>query len=82
MVPATLSAAEPTELATCDLATVKLALELWHLAPQTAPDEGAELAAALRRWWTVYQEHRPPWVTALAALEAMLSELPEAGAHD
>ncbi|HEV7280986.1 MAG TPA: hypothetical protein VGN57_12345 [Pirellulaceae bacterium] len=68
MLPATLAAGEELELVRCDEATVARALELWGLL-----DSHRERAAeALLAWWDAYQERRPPWETALVALEQIM----------
>jgi hypothetical protein len=69
-VPLTLRAAEGPGLVRCDPPTVCRAAWAW-LAPE---DLGEGWDEALGRWWDVYAAMRPPWPTALAALDRMLRE--------
>jgi hypothetical protein len=69
-VPLTLAAAEGVRLARGDPATVGLAVRTW-LAPW-GPKE--EWAATVNQWWDVYTTMRPPWATALRALDQLLRE--------
>ena len=69
-VPLTLLAAEESRLATCDPPTVGLAVQTW--LGQLEPKE--QWAAILNQWWDVYRSMRPPWATALEALDQMFLE--------
>lgn len=68
MLPATLAAGEELDLVRCDEPTIARALELWGLV-ESHRDRAAE---ALLAWWDAYRERRPPWETALVALEQIM----------
>jgi hypothetical protein len=68
MLPVTLAAAEYVELAKLSPQTVSRAIDAWRL---TVPP-GVDGAATALHWWQTYQETRPPWPVALAALDQML----------
>lgn len=66
-LPAALAAAADVELVAGEPPLARV-LTAWRLA-----SEGAEaLAGTLAEWWTTYQESRPPWQVALAALDRLL----------
>lgn len=68
MLPATLAAGEELELVRCDEPTIARALEWWGLV-ESHRERAAE---ALLAWWDAYRERRPPWETALVALEQIM----------
>jgi hypothetical protein len=68
-IPPVLMAAEEVELVRFDDATLRLALAAWHCGD-------VAIAATLANWWSVYQQDRPPWPIALAALDRMLASPP------
>jgi hypothetical protein len=67
-LPVALSAAETVEWATCDLATIELALGCWHL-PSESPQQTAE---QVFRWWQAYDGGSTTWPVAWRALESLL----------
>jgi hypothetical protein len=67
-LPVVLSAAETVEWATCDLATIELALGCWHM-PSESPQQTAE---QLFRWWRAYEGGSTTWPVAWRALESLL----------
>lgn len=67
MLPAALAAAQPVELGAFTPQTVELAIATWNLAVPA----GINAAALVMEWWQTYQEARPPWRVALAALDQM-----------
>jgi hypothetical protein len=70
MIPAVLTAAEEVELARCDAATIKLAIEAWRSdCEKLTPD----FAETLSTWWETYLNSRPHWHVALAALNQMMT---------
>jgi hypothetical protein len=69
MLPAALAAAEDVELIGRP-PSLSRALTAWRLAPDGAAQS---LAETLSQWWTTYQDSRPPWGVALAALDQLLS---------
>jgi len=66
LLPALL-AAESVELVRSGLDQLPHAIASWGL---TAP-EGVDAAALVSQWWQTYQETRPPWRVALAALDQL-----------
>ena len=68
MLPAALAAAEDVELIG-ERPSLARALTAWRLASDGAADS---LAERLKQWWATYQESRPPWGVALAALDQLL----------
>ena len=71
MLPAVLTAATGLELAQCDPATIRLALDTW----QVKVESDVNTAETVVDWWTTYQAARPPLNVALAALHQMIYEL-------
>lgn len=69
MLPAALAAAAEVELIG-EPPSLTRVLTAWRLAPDGAADS---LAETLNQWWTTYQDSRPPWRVALAALDQLLS---------
>ncbi len=69
MLPAALAAAEDVELIG-NPPSLTRALTAWRLASAGAAQS---LAETLSQWWTTYQDSRPPWDVALAALDQLLS---------
>jgi len=67
LLPATLRAAEQVELARCDVATLALAIDRWRL-PVPA---GVDAASLVWEWWATYEQSRPDFRVALAALDQM-----------
>lgn len=68
MLPAALAAAVDVELIAGEPPSLARALGGWRLAA-----EGVDtLAETLDGWWSTYQETRPPWNVALAALDRLL----------
>jgi len=67
MLPAVLAAAEAVELARFMPQTMRQAVIAWRLFEPLGLD-GAALAS---EWWETYQETRPPFRIALAALDQM-----------
>lgn len=68
MLPVTLAAGEEFDFVRCDEPTIARAMELWGLF-DSHRDRAAE---ALLAWWDAYRERRPPWETALVALEQIM----------
>jgi hypothetical protein len=69
MIPIVLTAAEIGQLAACNEAMFKLAIESW--LPSSETDAWL---ATLCEWWEVYRTMRPPWDTALQALDRLVGE--------
>jgi hypothetical protein len=67
MLPPALMAAESVELARFEPETIAQAIAAWHLAVPS----GVDAAILIAQWWQTYQETRPPWNVALAALDQM-----------
>jgi hypothetical protein len=67
MLPAVLAAAEAVELARFTPQTMRQAIIAWRL-PEPL---GVDSAALAGEWWQTYQESRPPFRIALAALDQM-----------
>jgi hypothetical protein len=67
MLPPTLVAAEAVELVRFAPDELGRAISAWGLA---APP-GVDAAALISEWWQTYQETRPPFRVALAALDQM-----------
>ncbi len=67
MLPVALQAAEEVELWAMDAGGIRRALQVWHVV--TPPD--LDPVDVLQRWWGTYQETRPRWDIALAALDRM-----------
>ncbi len=67
LLPPVLQAAQEVELTVFNSQTLAAALSAWHI--EAPPDSAAE---SLLVWWQTYQETRPDWKTALAALEQMV----------
>jgi len=67
MLPPTLVAAQAVELVRFTPDELGRAISAWRLA--APPDVDA--AALISQWWQTYQETRPPWRVALAALDQM-----------
>jgi hypothetical protein len=67
LLPPVLAAAQGVELAANNSDTLALAIRAWRL---TVP-AGVDAAALLAAWWQGYQESRPAWPVALAALDQM-----------
>ena len=68
MLPVALAAAEEVELVRSAASLLSTAITWWQLAPHTE----AETSLLLAQWWGEYQDSRPPWPIALAALDQML----------
>jgi hypothetical protein len=66
LTPAILAAAHDVELTGPIEPLVPRALDLWR--------QDARHAETLQAWWDTFAAERPPWSTALAALDAMLRE--------
>ncbi len=71
MLPPALKAAEHVELASCDPATARLAVQAWQLP---VADADATLDV-LWQWWETYLEARPAWPVAITALDRMLEKM-------
>ena len=69
MLPAALAAAQDVELVHGAAPSLGQVMAVWRLAQD---DDIDALAGTLEPWWKTYQEQRPPWAVALAALEQML----------
>jgi hypothetical protein len=69
LLPAALAAAEAVELTHVTPDTLRLAITAWRL-PIAADPVAPTLVA---QWWQTYQETRPPWNVALAALDQLLA---------
>ena len=69
MLPAALAAARDVELVQCVAPSLAQAMAVWCVAQD---DDIEALAGTLDRWWKTYQEQRPPWAVALAALDQIL----------
>lgn len=69
MLPAALEAAGEVELAPGGSASLAGAVAAWRLADS----DGEPLAETLEKWWQTYQDRRPAWSVALAALDRMLA---------
>ena len=69
MLAPALAAAEYVELARFTPETLRLAIEAWRLSTPGQTDA----AALVLQWWQTYQETRPPWPVALAALDQMFA---------
>lgn len=68
MLPVAIEAAAEVELTPGGAALLARAIAEWRLA-----DSNAEpLATMLQEWWQTYQDRRPAWSVALAALDRML----------
>lgn len=68
MLPVALEAAAEVELMPGGLTPLARAIAAWRLA-----DSDVELLVdTLQKWWQSYQDHRPAWSVALAALDRML----------
>ncbi len=67
MLPAALSAAAGLELASCDLPTIRTAIENWQIEVASEHDT----AETVFDWWETYQASKPPTSVALAALHQM-----------
>jgi hypothetical protein len=67
MLPPTLIAAEAVELVRFAPDELKRAITAWGLAVPA----GVDAAALVLDWWQTYQQTRPPWSIALAALDQM-----------
>ena len=68
MLPAALTAAEGVELVRDARALFEQAILAWQLAPPADTNPGALVS----EWWQTYQETKPPWNVALAALDQLL----------
>lgn len=69
MISVALAAADTHKLASCDDGTIRLAMQKWL----PLQEQGDEAAVKLCEWWQVYRDARPPWPTALAALDRLLA---------
>jgi hypothetical protein len=67
MLPAVLQGAEEVELVRDSTGLLGQAIAAWSL-PAPAGIDAAELVSG---WWQTYQETRPPWKVALAALDQL-----------
>jgi hypothetical protein len=67
MLPAALIAAESVEIVRHAPDELQRAISAWRLAAPPDVDAGA----LINQWWQTYQETRPPWRIALAALDKM-----------
>ncbi len=67
MLPPTLIAAESVELVRFAPDALHKAIAAWR--PAVPP--GVDPAALISEWWQTYQETRPPWRVALAALDQL-----------
>ncbi len=70
MLPIILRASEHVDLAECDRLTIELALKAWHV--DTPLDFDA--VDVLTTWWDTFNETRPAWPVALAALDRMFGK--------
>jgi hypothetical protein len=68
LLPPALLAAQELELAEFNPQTLRTALSAWL---ETPADKAT--AESLTVWWQTYQETRPEWNTALAALDRLVS---------
>jgi len=68
MVPIVLKAAERVELAELNEASIRRAVDAWHLEKSANMD----LTSVLIVWWETFRESKPSWNVALAALDRML----------
>ena len=76
MLPPVLTAAAGLELARCDPATIRAALDTW----QVDVESDVDTAETVADWWETYRAARPPANVALAALHQMVYEI-TANAH-
>ena len=67
ILPAILQAAEEVELVRFSPELLQRAIAAWHI---TAPAD-LDPAALVLDWWQTYQQDRPPFAVALAALDEM-----------
>ena len=67
VIPVVLTSAAELKLAACDKGALQTAVNMW------LPDPEPELAAKLGHWWGAYQDTRPKWPLAVAALDRVLS---------
>jgi hypothetical protein len=67
MLPPTLIAAEAVELIRFAPEELRRAIAAWGLVSPP----GVDAAELVSQWWQTYQESRPPWNIALAALDQM-----------
>ena len=70
MIPPTLEAAADVELVGDSPQVLESTLQRWT----TLGDQCASYAATLAQWWRIYRDLRPPWPTALVALEQLVVE--------
>ena len=73
MLPAALEAAQFVELVHVDRDLLHTAVLTWILPAY--PENSAtadELVTAVCQWWDIYQQNKPPWAIALAALDRLL----------
>ena len=70
MLPAVLEAGQELELCRNSSDSLASALRLWHC--DTLQSEAAQALDIVSTWWDTYQATRPPWPTALAALDRLL----------
>jgi hypothetical protein len=73
LLPAALSAGEFVELVHVDHGIMQTAIGSWILP--SFPDKqvaASNLSGTVWQWWNTYQQGRPPWPVALAALDRML----------
>jgi hypothetical protein len=67
MLPPALIAAEAVELIRFAPEAMPQAIAAWRLASPP----GVDTATLISEWWQTYQETRPPWRIALAALDQL-----------
>jgi hypothetical protein len=67
MLMPTLLAAQTVDLIRSPLDEIQRAISAWGLAEPV----GVDSATLVSQWWQTYQETRPPWRVALAALDQM-----------
>jgi hypothetical protein len=70
LLPIALAAAEPLELARCDEASIRLAMQEWLRAGEKTEDWVGTVSV----WWQTYRETRPEWITALQGLDRALDQ--------
>ncbi|MBN1590209.1 MAG: hypothetical protein JW888_11900 [Pirellulales bacterium] len=70
MLPASLASGRELRLCDNDPATVRLAVDRWHL---TGPP-GVDLADVVTSWWNSHLDLQPAWNVSLAALDRMIHD--------
>jgi hypothetical protein len=66
LIPVVVAASKESKITADAGTTIEAAARAW------LPDPEPDLAANLEQWWSVYQDTRPKWPLALAALDRLL----------